>query len=267
MFVNQPLSFHAQARDAAKAFLAAHQQGKAWEMHDKLFANQQALTPADLEKYAEELGLNMARFKKDMADPATEKMVAEDQALAGSVGADGTPTFFINGREISGAQPFAAFQTIIDEEIKKADELLKAGTKPAEIYDKLMAEAPRPLRLRPPPPPLRRPRPRWTSTWATRPPRGRRPRRSRWWRSRTSSARSARGRCRLLKQIEDNYKGKVRIAFKHLPLRSTRTPSPPPRPRWPPTSRASSGSTTTSCSPISSSSTGPRWRSTPRSWA
>ena len=51
------------------------------------------------------------------------------------------PTFFINGRELSGAQPFAAFKTIIDEEIKKADELLKKGTKPADLYDKLMATA------------------------------------------------------------------------------------------------------------------------------
>jgi protein-disulfide isomerase len=140
-FVNQPLSFHDKARGAAKAFLAASKQGKAWEMHDKMFANQQALAPADLEKYAGEVGLNVARFKKDLDDPATDKMVADDQALAGSVGADGTPTFFLNGREISGAQPFDAFKTIIDEEIKKADELLKAGTKPADLYDKLMATA------------------------------------------------------------------------------------------------------------------------------
>jgi len=140
VFVNQPLAFHAQARDAAKAFLAAGKQGKAWEMHDKMFANQQALQVAELEKYAKELGLNVDKFKKDMTDPKTEEMVAADQKLAGSVGADGTPTFFINGRELLGAQPFDSFKKIIDEEIVKADDLLKKGTKLEAVYDKLMAQ-------------------------------------------------------------------------------------------------------------------------------
>ena len=139
VFVNQPLPFHDNAKGAAKAFLAAHRQGKAWEMHDKMFANQQALAAADLEKYAKEVGLNVAKFKKDMDDPAMDKLIADDQALAGSVGANGTPTFFINGRELSGAQPLRRrSQTIIDEEIKKADELLKKGTKPDQLYDKLI---------------------------------------------------------------------------------------------------------------------------------
>ncbi|MBC8131969.1 MAG: thioredoxin domain-containing protein, partial [Deltaproteobacteria bacterium] len=129
-FVNQPLPFHDHAKGAAKAFLAAHRQGKGWDLHDKMFTSQQALTPADLEKYAKEVGLNVGKWKKDMEDPAMDKMIAADQTLAGSVGANGTPTFFINGRELSGAQPIAAFQTIIDEEIKKADALLKSGTKP-----------------------------------------------------------------------------------------------------------------------------------------
>ena len=172
--MNQPLGFHPNARPAAKAFLAANRQGKAWEMHDKLFANQQALSQADFDKYAQELKLNLPRFKKDMEDPAIEKMIADDQALASSVGADGTPTFFINGRELSGAQPIAAFTAIIDEEIKKADELLKQGTKPADLYDKLVAQA---TAAAPAPAPaaaaLRRRRPRSTSRSATRRPRAR----------------------------------------------------------------------------------------------
>jgi protein-disulfide isomerase len=215
-FVNQPLSFHAQARDAAKAFLAANKQGKAWEMHDKMFANQQALTPADLDKYAGELGLNVARFKKDMADPATEKMVAEDQALAGSVGADGTPTFFLNGREISGAQPFPAFKTIIDEEIKKADELLKAGTKPADLYEKLMATA----AAAPPPAPAAPAAP----TAPVKIDLGGAPVKGPKSAPVTVVAFSD-FQCPFcsravptLKEIEDKYPGKVRIAFKHLPL-------------------------------------------------
>ncbi len=219
VFVNQPLTFHEQARPAAKAFLAAHRQGKGWEMHDKLFANQQALMPADLEKYAQELSLNMAQFKKDIADPAIEKMVADDQALAGSVGADGTPTFFINGRELSGAQPLPAFTAIIDEEIKKADDLLKAGTKPADLYEKLMAQAaaaapaPAPAAAAPPTPaakvdiqvgdsPAKGPRTAPVTVVAF---------------SDFQCPFCSRA-VPTLKQIEDTYKGKVRIAFKHLPL-------------------------------------------------
>jgi protein-disulfide isomerase len=139
VFVNQPLPFHEHAKDAAKAFLAASKQHKAWELHDKMFANQQALTVPELENYAKEVGLDVPRWKKERDDPATDKVLAEDQALASSVGANGTPTFFINGRELSGAQPIGAFQTMIDEEIKKANALLKGGTRPEALYDKLMA--------------------------------------------------------------------------------------------------------------------------------
>src|SRR6185436_4635378 len=141
VFVNQPLPFHDKAQGAAQAFLAAHRQNKAWEMHDKMFANQQALSEADLEKYAQEIGLNMCKFKKYFADPKLKEQIQSDQALANSVGANGTPTFMINGREVVGAQPFAAFQTVIDEEIKKADALLKSGTKIEDVYTKLMEQA------------------------------------------------------------------------------------------------------------------------------
>ena len=212
VFVNQPLDFHAQARGAAKAFLAAHKQGKGWEMHDKMFANQQALQVADLERYATELGINVARFKKDMDDPATEKMVAEDQKLAGSVGANGTPTFFINGQELSGARPFDAFKTVIDAEIKKADELLKKGVKQADLYEKLMEQA---VATAPPPPapaakvnievggaPVKGPKNAPVTVVAF---------------SDFQCPYCARG-VPLLKEVEDKYKGKVRIAFKHLPL-------------------------------------------------
>jgi protein-disulfide isomerase len=218
VFVNQPLSFHAQARDAAKAFLSANKQGKGWEMHDKMFANQQALTMPDLEKYAGELGLNLAKFKKDLADPATEKMVAADQALAGSVGADGTPTFFINGREISGAQPFPAFKTIIDEELKKADDLLKAGTKPDQLYEKLMAAAAAA------PPPAAAPAAPAAPTAPVKIELGGAPVKGPKGAPVTVIAFSD-FQCPFcsravptLKEIEDKYPGKVRIAFKHLPL-------------------------------------------------
>jgi protein-disulfide isomerase len=121
---------------AALAFMAAHRQGKAWAMHDKMFANNTALTRPDLDKYAQEIGLDMAKFAKDMDDPKLKEQVEADQKQGTSLGASGTPTFFINGRQLVGAQPFEKFKEVIDDEIKKADELIKAGTPVADVYKK-----------------------------------------------------------------------------------------------------------------------------------
>jgi protein-disulfide isomerase len=122
--------------DAALALQAANRQGKAWAMHDKMFGNNTALTRADLDKYAKEIGLDMTKFGKDMADPKVKEEVESDKKLGTSLGASGTPTFFINGRQLVGAQPFDKFKELIDDEIKKADELIKAGTPLADVYKK-----------------------------------------------------------------------------------------------------------------------------------
>ncbi len=119
VFKHQPLAFHDKAMGAAMAMQAAHRQGKAWKMHDAMFANNQALAPADLEKYAKDIGLDVAKFKKDMDDPKLKEEVLADQKIANAVGASGTPTFFVNGRKVVGAQPFEQFKTIIDEELAK----------------------------------------------------------------------------------------------------------------------------------------------------
>ena len=121
---------------AALAFSAANRQGKAWQMHDKMFEGQPALTKDDLDKYAKELGLDVAKFDKDMDDPKLKEEIATDTKQEAEVGGSGTPAFFINGRLLSGAQPFEKFKALIDEEIKKADELLKAGVPLADIYKK-----------------------------------------------------------------------------------------------------------------------------------
>jgi len=214
-FVNQPLPFHEHAKDGAKAFLAASKQNKAWELHDKMFANQQALTVPDLEKYAKEVGLDVTKWKKDMGDPAIDKLLAADQALASAVGANGTPTFFINGRELSGAQPFASFQTIIDEEVKKADGLLKGGTKPEALYETIMANnvAAAPA--------------------AAAPAAAAAPVKIDLGKAPVKGSNSAKVtmvifsdfQCPFcsraiptIKQVEETYKGKVRLAFKQLPL-------------------------------------------------
>jgi protein-disulfide isomerase len=118
-FKNSPLPFHANAKPAALAALAANEQGKFWEMHDKLFANQKALDRASLEKYAQEIGLNMNQFKAALDSNKFEAQLNADMAESSRVGVNGTPSFFINGRSVVGAQPVDAFKRVIDEELKK----------------------------------------------------------------------------------------------------------------------------------------------------
>jgi protein-disulfide isomerase len=143
-FRHLPLPFHPHAKLAAQAAVAAHNQGKFWEMHDKLFANQKALEKADLVKYAKELGLNTAKFEKDLEDPATVAKVDADNASSNKVEARGTPHFFVNGRRVVGAQPFEAFKTAIDEELKRAEAALaKVGGDKSKLYDAILADLPK----------------------------------------------------------------------------------------------------------------------------
>jgi len=136
-FLNQPLPFHQNARPSAQAAEAARKQGKFWEMHDKLFANQQAQTPADFERYAGEIGLNVEQFKKDFADPNVGATIDAHSNIGTAVGASGTPAFFINGQNLRGAQPIEKFKEVIDAEIAEAD---KAGAKGDQwIQDRLKA--------------------------------------------------------------------------------------------------------------------------------
>ncbi len=114
---NMPLGFHAKAPAAHQAAMAAHNQGKFWQMHDKIFADQRNMSEQQYVVYAQELDLDAEKFKKDAADPKTAAAVQEDIKYAGSVGVSGTPAFFINGRYLSGAQPFDRFKSLIDEEL------------------------------------------------------------------------------------------------------------------------------------------------------
>ena len=124
---------------AALAAEAAGRQGKFWEMHDKLFENQKDMTDENFVAWAGELGLDVEKFKKDMADPAVKKMLEDQQAQGMTLGARGTPAFFVNGRFLSGAQPVENFKRLIDEEMKKADKLVASGTPKAQVYEKTIA--------------------------------------------------------------------------------------------------------------------------------
>ncbi|MEY4582065.1 MAG: hypothetical protein RL701_6768, partial [Pseudomonadota bacterium] len=136
VFKQNPLPFHPNAGPAAEASLAAHDQGKFWEMHEKLFANQNALERDKLETYATELGLNAGKFKTSLDTNKHKATIEAEQKLARDLGAAGTPSFFINGRNLRGAQPFEAFKAVIDEEIAKAKQLTASGTPRTQVYAK-----------------------------------------------------------------------------------------------------------------------------------
>lgn len=115
VFKNQPLPFHENARLAAKAALAAGEQGKFWEYHDALFTHQTQLDRASLERYAEDLGLDLRRFRAALDDSRLDIAVEADITEAHRLKVEGTPTFFINGLRVQGAQPIAAFRAKVDQ--------------------------------------------------------------------------------------------------------------------------------------------------------
>jgi predicted DsbA family dithiol-disulfide isomerase len=112
-----PLPFHAQAQKASEAALCAADQNKYWEMHEKLFANQQALTVPQLKEHAKGLGLDQGKFDKCLDGGEKAKLVENSKKAGEEAGVNGTPHFFINGRPLSGAQPFEEFKKVIDAEL------------------------------------------------------------------------------------------------------------------------------------------------------
>ena len=114
-----PLSFHPNAKPAAMAARCAGDQGQYWEMHDKIFQGQEEWSKGGADEvfagYARELGLNMGEYNSCYEDEVHAAAIDADLALAAKVGASGTPTFFINGVKLVGAQPITAFQAAIDE--------------------------------------------------------------------------------------------------------------------------------------------------------
>ena len=114
-----PLSGHANAQKAAEATECANEQGKFWEMHDKLFANYNGLSIASIKQFAKDLGLNSAEFDQCLDSGQMAAEVKKDLADGQAAGVSGTPAFFINGQLVSGAQPFSAFEPIINAELAK----------------------------------------------------------------------------------------------------------------------------------------------------
>ncbi len=132
VFKHLPLGFHRNAKPAARASMAAHEQGKFWEMHDALFSNQKGLGDDFYFATAKEIGLDVEKFKKDYASGKYDKQIEADSSFANKNGINGTPGFFVNGVKVTGARPFPDFKKIIDRWLAKG----KTATAPATVKKK-----------------------------------------------------------------------------------------------------------------------------------
>ncbi len=127
VFKQNPLKMHRNALNAAAASMAAARQGRFWEYADRLFENQSALSEEDLVRYASEVGLDTARFRKDYRDPAVRaRALAEGEAAMG-LGARGTPSFFVNGRMQVGWASYESIRQMVQQELDAVNALVAAG--------------------------------------------------------------------------------------------------------------------------------------------
>jgi protein-disulfide isomerase len=111
---------HPQARKAHEAARCANEQGKFWAYHDRLYANAPQAGPGELKTYAGEVGLNLPAFERCLSSMKYQAAVQKDEEEGIRAGVTGTPTFFVNGRLLSGAQPLDSFARLIDEELAGA---------------------------------------------------------------------------------------------------------------------------------------------------
>jgi protein-disulfide isomerase len=121
VYMDFPLGIHQHAMDAANAARCAGEQDKFWQYHDAMFADQSKLAPADLKASAAKLGLDAKKFDACLDKTKYQSQIQQDMAEGTKLGVTGTPTFFINGREITGAQPAQKFEEVIDDEMARAE--------------------------------------------------------------------------------------------------------------------------------------------------
>jgi protein-disulfide isomerase len=136
---NYPLPFHPNAMPDAEAAYAAGAQGKFWEFHDLLYANQGTQDRTHYDQWAGQLGLDVKQFDADLDSHKYQPQIQADSQLGSKFGVQGTPAFFINGKYLSGAQPIDAFKTIIDAQEKVAAAKLAAGTPIDGLYAALVS--------------------------------------------------------------------------------------------------------------------------------
>ena len=114
--------------------MAAGEQGKFWQFHDKFFKNQPQIKRPFLLQYAQELGLDMKRFEHSLEIEQAKPLIDADEAEAKALGVTGTPAFFVNGHFLSGAKPFEEFAQVINAELTKRN--LPVPAPPAKAAEK-----------------------------------------------------------------------------------------------------------------------------------
>jgi len=134
-----PLSFHGHAFLAARAVLAAEADGKFWEFSDRLYATRAKFDEDTLLAIARELGLNVKKFKARLHSAEYDAKISADQELGNTLGVRGTPAYFVNGRALDGAVPELEFRLVIQEELERAEALLRAGAPASGLYERLLA--------------------------------------------------------------------------------------------------------------------------------
>jgi protein-disulfide isomerase len=118
VFKNFPLRNHKFAWPAAIAALAANKQGKFWELHDQLYENYNRLSDQKIREIAQQVGLDMEKFDKDMKAPELKAIVERDFQEGARIGVRGIPTIFVNGRQLKN-RSFQGFQAAIEKELAR----------------------------------------------------------------------------------------------------------------------------------------------------
>jgi len=150
---NAPQEFHAASEPAAEAALEVRaEKGEPafWDVHDRFLANESELLSAKaadvdaIVAIAREAGADPARVRTAIARRAYKAAIEEDLDLAEDLNVETTPFFFINGRRLEGTQPQERFDRMIDEEIRKAQDVIARGTQPNDVYETLVKDGPGP---------------------------------------------------------------------------------------------------------------------------
>ena len=153
VFRHLPLAFHRDAPRAHRAAMAAREQGRFWEMHDRIFENPGKLDRAQLVAHAEGLGLDLERFRRSLADPAHDETFARDRREAERRGIDAVPTFVVNGEAVVGAQSYPRLVALVETALTGPGD----SPEPEVLADPLPAVAaapPRPPAIEDPGPPI-----------------------------------------------------------------------------------------------------------------
>lgn len=119
VFRDNAMAMHQRAAAAAEAAMCAHEQGKFWEFHDKLFGDQKKMSDEDFKQHAADLALDVEKFNACYTGGKYRDAVKKETDSTRDLGITGAPAFFVNGRFLSGAQPIEIFKLMIDEELER----------------------------------------------------------------------------------------------------------------------------------------------------